>query len=174
VVSMRTVEISVGAFVIAGVIALSQLAFQVSGLTLSNNRPTYELNAYFDNVSGLTDRARVSMAGVVVGHVRKITLDPATYRARVTMEIYRDTAELSTDSSASIQTSGLLGEKYISVATGGEEDVLKDGGVIQDTQSSLVLEELIGKLLTSLTSSNKEEPAQATESTKQTEQSSDF
>ena len=148
---MRTVEITVGAFVVAGVVALSQLAFQVSGLSLSSNRPTYELNAYFDNVSGLTDRARVQMAGVVIGNVRSITLDPATYRAHVKMEIYSDAGELSADSSATIQTAGLLGEKYVSLLTGGEEDVLSNGGVIQDTQSSLVLEELIGKLLTSLT-----------------------
>lgn len=156
-VNMRAIEIAVGAFVVVGVIALAQLAFQVSGLTLSNNRPTYELVAYFDNVSGLTNRARVQMSGVVVGNVRDITYDPTAYRARVTMDVYRDTGELSIDSSASIQTAGLLGEKYISLATGGEDEVLKDGGVIQDTQSSLVLEELIGKLLTSLTSSSDKE-----------------
>jgi phospholipid/cholesterol/gamma-HCH transport system substrate-binding protein len=150
-VSMRTIEISVGAFVVAGIVALTQLAFQVSGLTLSDSRPTYEVNAYFDSVSGLTDRARVSMAGVVVGNVRSITLDTASYRAHVTMDIFKDSGELSIDSSASIQTSGLLGEKYISLTTGGEEDVIKNGGVIEETQSSLVLEELIGKLLTSLT-----------------------
>ena len=154
-VSMRTIEIAVGGFVIAGVVALTQLAFQVSGMSMANNRPTYELNAYFDNVSGLTDRARVSMAGVVIGKVRSITLDPSSYRARVTMDIYRDSGEFSVDSSASIQTSGLLGEKYIGLSTGGEEDILKDGDVIQDTQSALVLEELIGKVLTSLTSGKK-------------------
>jgi phospholipid/cholesterol/gamma-HCH transport system substrate-binding protein len=148
---MRTIEIAVGAFVIAGVVALTQLAFQVSGLSLSGSRPTYEVNAYFDNVSGLTDRARVSMAGVVVGNVRHISFDAASYRAHVVMDIYKDAGALSTDSSASIQTSGLLGEKYISLTMGGEEEVITDGGVIQDTQSSLVLEELIGKLLTNLT-----------------------
>lgn len=146
---LRTVEISVGAFMLAGILALTFLAVQVSGLNLQENRrETYRLKAHFNNASGLAVRAKITVAGVVIGRVTSISLDPVDTRALVEMAIDKNVNFLTTDSIASIQTAGILGEKYISIATGGEPEMLKEGDEIQDTQSALVLEDLIGKFLT--------------------------
>ncbi len=144
---VRAVEISVGVFLLVGILALLLLALRVSGLTVANNTDTYKLTAHFDNIAGLTTRAKVTMAGVAVGKVVAIDFDTETYTGRVTMEVQQRVNNLPKDTTASILTAGLLGEKYISFSVGGEEEVLKDGDVIYDTQSSLVLEELIGKFL---------------------------
>ena len=144
---IRTVEISVGVFLLAGMLALLLLALRVSGLTVANSTDTYKLVAHFDNISGLTTRAKVTMAGVTVGKVVAIDFDTETYTGKVSMEVQSRVNNLPTDTTASILTAGLLGEKYISFSVGGEDEVLKDGDVIYDTQSSLVLEELIGKFL---------------------------
>jgi len=147
---LRTVEISVGAFMLAGILAIAFLAIQVSGLNLKdNNRATYKLTAHFNNVSGLAVRAKISVAGVVIGRVTSISLDPVDSRALVEMAIDKQVDYLTIDSIAAIQTAGILGEKYISISPGGDAEVLKDGDEIMDTQSSLVLEDLIGKFLTS-------------------------
>jgi len=148
---LRTVEISVGAFMLAGILALAFLAVQVSGLSIrDNNRATYNLYAHFNNASGLAVRAKVSMAGVVIGRVTAISLDPKDGRAKVEMSIDNSVNYLTADTIAAIQTAGILGEKYISLSNGGEPEVLKNGDEITDTQSALVLEDLIGKFLTSM------------------------
>lgn len=148
---IRTIEISVGAFMLAGILALCFLAIQVSGLSIhDSNHDTYKVYAHFSNASGLAVRAKVTVAGVVIGRVTGIVLDPKDNRAKVEMAIQKDVNYLTLDSIASIQTAGILGEKYISISVGGDPDVLKDGGEIVDTQSALVLEDLIGKVLTSL------------------------
>ncbi|NLY13320.1 MAG: outer membrane lipid asymmetry maintenance protein MlaD [Gammaproteobacteria bacterium] len=144
---IRAVEISVGVFLLAGILALLLLALRVSGLTVSSSTDTYKLTAHFDNIAGLTTRAKVTMAGVTVGKVVAIDFDTETYTGKVTMEVQRRVNNLPIDTTASILTAGLLGEKYISFSVGGEDEVLTDGDVIYDTQSSLVLEELIGKFL---------------------------
>ena len=144
---IRAVEISVGVFLLAGMLALLLLALRVSGLTVANSTDTYKLVAHFDNISGLTTRAKVTMAGVTVGKVVAIDFDTETYTGKVSMEVQSRVNNLPTDTTASILTAGLLGEKYISFSVGCEDEVLKDGDVIYDTQSSLVLEELIGKFL---------------------------
>ncbi len=144
---IRAVEISVGVFLLAGMLALLLLALRVSGLTVANSTDTYKLVAHFDNISGLTTRAKVTMAGVTVGKVVAIDFDTETYTGKVSMEVQSRVNNLPTDTTASILTAGLLGEKYISFSVGGKDEVLKDGDVIYDTQSSLVLEELIGKFL---------------------------
>ncbi len=144
---IRAVEISVGVFLLAGIFALLLLALRVSGLIVANSTDTYKLTAHFDNIAGLTTRAKVTMAGVTVGKVVAIDFDTETYTGKVTMEVQERVNNLPTDTTASILTAGLLGEKYISFSVGGEDEVLKDGDVIYDTQSSLVLEELIGKFL---------------------------
>lgn len=146
----RTIEITVGLFIVLGVLALGFLAVQVSGLSMADSRKeTYRLYAPFNNVAGLAVRAKVSFAGVTVGRVTAITIDPATYRATVEMAIDKKVNYLTTDSSAAIQTAGVLGEKYISLNTGSDPELLGDGDVIEDTQSALILEELIGKLVSS-------------------------
>jgi len=148
---MRTIEISVGVFMLAGILALAFLAVQVSGLSVrDNHRDTYKLYAHFTNASGLTERAKVSVAGVVIGRVTAIMLDPKDTRAKVEMSIDKKVDFLTSDSIAAIQTAGILGEKYIAISVGGDPEMLKAGDEIADTQSALVLEDLIGKVLTNL------------------------
>ena len=143
----RTMEIGVGLFLLAGILALLLLALRVSGLSPTASTDTYKLYANFDNIAGLTVRAKVTMAGVTVGKVTAIDLDRDNYMARVTLQLEKAVDNLPVDSTASILTAGLLGEKYIGISVGGEDAILKDGGTIHDTQSSLVLEDLIGKFL---------------------------
>ena len=123
------------------------LALRVSGLSPTASTDTYKLYAYFDNIAGLTVRAKVTMAGVTIGKVTAIDLDRDNFTARVTLQVDKSVDNLPTDSTASILTAGLLGEKYIGISVGGDDTLLKDGGTIHDTQSSLVLEDLIGKFL---------------------------
>ena len=148
----RRVELSVGAFVLLGALCLGFLALEVSGLTQTGDSGSYRLSARFDNVAGLTTRAKVSAAGVTIGRVVGIRYEDATAGAIVDMEIKQDFAQFSEDTSASILTAGLLGEKYIGLSTGGDPSNLKDGDVIYDTQSAIVLEELIGKFLLNMSS----------------------
>ncbi|UZJ61373.1 outer membrane lipid asymmetry maintenance protein MlaD [Pseudomonas sp. KU26590] len=143
----RTLETGVGLFLLAGILALLLLALRVSGLSASASTDTYKLYANFDNIAGLTVRAKVTMAGVNIGKVTAIDLDHDTFTGRVTMEVNKRVNNLPSDSTASILTAGLLGEKYVGISVGGDDQLLKDGGTIHDTQSSLVLEDLIGKFL---------------------------
>ncbi|MDX1696062.1 MAG: outer membrane lipid asymmetry maintenance protein MlaD [Ketobacteraceae bacterium] len=144
---IRTIELSVGAFMLAGFAALIFLAIQVSGLSTKAARETYRLTANFENIGGLTTRAKVTMAGVVIGQVANIYLDKEDYVAVVEMDIYKHVDNLSIDSTASILTAGILGEKYIGIMVGAETEYLKDGDEIWDTQSALVLEDLVSKFL---------------------------
>ncbi|WP_172144073.1 MULTISPECIES: outer membrane lipid asymmetry maintenance protein MlaD [Pseudomonas] len=154
----RTLEIGVGLFLLAGLLALLLLALRVSGLTVGSANDTYKIYAHFENIAGLTVRAKVTMAGVTIGKVTAIDLDRDSYTGRVTLSLDDSVDNLPVDSTASILTAGLLGEKYIGISVGGDEEVLVDGGTIHDTQSSLVLEDLIGKFL--LNSVNKDEAKQ--------------
>lgn len=148
----RRLELSVGTFVLFGAFCLGFLALEVSGLTQTGDSGSYRLSARFENVAGLTTRAKVSAAGVTIGRVVGIRYDDTTAGAIVDMEISQDFAQFSGDTSASILTAGLLGEKYIGLLTGGDPSNLKDGDVIYDTQSAIVLEELIGKFLLNMSS----------------------
>ncbi|TWI55399.1 phospholipid/cholesterol/gamma-HCH transport system substrate-binding protein [Pseudomonas duriflava] len=150
----RTQEIGVGLFLLAGLLALLLLALRVSGLTVGQHDDTYKVYAYFDNIAGLSARARVTMSGVTIGKVTAVDLDRDSYMGRVTMQIDKRVDNIPVDSTASILTAGLLGEKYIGISVGGDEEVIKENGTIRDTQSSLVLEDLIGKFL--LNSVNKD------------------
>ncbi|MGH1461052.1 MAG: outer membrane lipid asymmetry maintenance protein MlaD [Neptuniibacter sp.] len=144
---MQIMEISVGAFILAGIMAMVGLALNVSGLSMSSSDDTYTVYARFENIGGLTPRSKVTMSGVLIGHVTNIDLDKDLIMARVEMEISKDVDFLSIDSSASILTAGLLGEKYIGVSVGAEEEFMKSGDYFEDTQSALVLEDLVGKFL---------------------------
>lgn len=143
----RFVEMAVGLFLVAGVVALFFLAIRVSGLSDETSKPSYQVYASFQNAGGLTMRAKVTMAGVVIGRVTDVSLDPKTLKAKVTMGVYNDVREISTDSVASILTAGLLGEKYIGIVPGADDTYLKNGDEIEQTQSALVLEDLVGKFL---------------------------
>lgn len=145
----RSIEVIVGVFMLLGFAALAFLALQVSGLSMDSQRSTYKIYAQFDDLGGLSVRGRVSMAGVTIGKVSRITLDKKAYVALVEMEIYSDVDNLTTDSVASIQTAGLLGEKYVSVSAGADEDYLADGETIFDTQSALNIEKLISAFASS-------------------------
>ena len=144
--SRSTLDLWVGIFVTIGIGAMLFLALKVGNLTAFNNAPGYRVEARFDNIGGLKLRAPVKAAGVAVGRVEKIRLDPVTYQAIVTLRIDRG-FEFTADTIASILTSGLLGEVYIGLDAGGDAKMLGDGGKIGKTQSALVLEKLIGQFL---------------------------
>jgi phospholipid/cholesterol/gamma-HCH transport system substrate-binding protein len=147
----RELELSVGVFILLSVAALAFLALQVSGLSFRDARQErYKLTAEFNNIAGLTSRAKVTIAGVAVGQVTGIRLDPISARAVVEMAIDKEVDFLTTDSIAGIKTSGVLGEQYVSISVGGAPDLLADGDQIRDTQSALVLEDLVGKMMTSM------------------------
>jgi phospholipid/cholesterol/gamma-HCH transport system substrate-binding protein len=141
-----TLDLWVGAFVVAGIAALVVLALKVGNLSTYNVSETYQLSAYFTNVGGLKPTASVRSAGVLVGRVNSIVLDTDRYEAKVTISVDRR-YQFPKDTFANILTSGLLGEQYIGLIPGGDEEVLKDGGVFRKTQSAMVLEDLIGKFL---------------------------
>ena len=140
----RTTQFIVGIFGIVGVIALSVLAFELGNIPLVAPQ-TYTLYAMFDNVSGLNDNDAVQIAGVKVGKVAAITLSQKSFRARVALLI-NNGVSIDSDAIASIKTSGLIGSKYIAIAIGGGDN-LKDGGQIVHTESSFVIEDLIGQLI---------------------------
>jgi len=152
----KMVEIWVGVFVAAGLAALFMLAMQVSNLTVVGDDKGYTIKARFENVSGLKVRSPVTMAGVRIGRVTAIDFDPQTFQAVVSMRIGAAYDQLPVDTSAAVLTSGLVGEKYVGLDAGGDMDVLKDGGEIKLTQSTLVLEQMIGKFLFDKAESGKE------------------
>ena len=145
--NMRSVEIMVGTFMLAGLVSLAILAVRVSGLAPGDGAETYTLEARFENIGGLTLRSKVSIGGVVVGSVTDIALDQETFEAVVTMQIDDEVVALSEDTTAAILTDGLLGGKFIGLTVGAEEVLLADGDRIYDTQSAIILEELIGQFL---------------------------
>ncbi len=152
----RTVEIAVGAFVAAGLAALFLLAMKVSNLNVVGSDEGYHVSARFDNISGLRVRSPVTMAGVRIGRVSEIRFDPNTYQAVVTMRISEQYDQLPLDTSASIYTSGLIGEQYVSLDPGGDFEFLQDGSELMLTQSALVLEQMIGQFLFSLGDGDKD------------------
>ena len=145
---VRTIEISVGLFIMAGVAALFLLALEVSGLSLHPTETTYKLYAEFNDVGGLRVRGKVSLAGVTIGRVSNIYLDGRSVKAVVEMDINSEVNYLSQDSIAVVSTAGLLGEKYINVSIGGDEELLKAGDFFESTQSALNLEKLISDFAT--------------------------
>ncbi|MBZ5486653.1 outer membrane lipid asymmetry maintenance protein MlaD [Halomonas aquamarina] len=147
----KTVEFGVGLFMLAGIIGLVFLGLRVSGMSLAAPSETFRLEANFSNIGGLRPRARVTMAGVTVGRVESIDLDTEWYDAKVTLRLDNDLeGQLSRDTTAAILTAGLLGEQYIGLSIGGDPEVLEDGDTLRDTQSALVLEELIQQFVSNM------------------------
>lgn len=144
----KIIEIWVGALVLMSLVSLMVVAFKVSNFQGWKDRPTYSISALYMNVGGLKARAPVKISGVVVGRVVSIAIDPQTFQARVIMDLYKEFDNLSIDTSGSILTSGLLGDQYVALQPGGDEEMLQDGDQLFLTQSALVLEELIGQFLT--------------------------
>lgn len=143
------IDLWVGVFVAIGLASVTFLSLKVANLTDSNSGSTYNVYAEFDNIGGLKTKAPVKSSGVVVGRVTKIELNTLAYRARVTLAINTQ-YQFSRDTSAEILTAGLLGEQYIGLTQGGEEDMLKEGDKLTLTSSALVLEQLIGKFMTNM------------------------
>ena len=143
----RTLELGTGLFVLLGFVALLFLTTQLpsSGLKLTTTSKGYFVTAAFDNVGDLKSGSPVTMAGVNIGDVTDIHIDPKSYKAVATMRIDPQFNQIPDDSDASIQTQGLLGGKYIGIGAGGSETFLKNGSRIEFTQSAIVLESLINK-----------------------------
>ena len=144
--SRTALDLWVGIFVAIGFAALAFLAFKVANFSALNASETYRIEAPFDNIGGLKVRAPVKSAGVLVGRVQGVRFDTESYRAVVQLDIDRR-FEFPADSSASILTSGLLGEQYIGLDAGADVEPLKDGDRVLLTQSAVVLEKLIGQFL---------------------------
>lgn len=143
----RSTEILVGLFVVLGALGLLFLALKAANLgSFSNGGETYVVQARFDNIGGLKARVPVRSAGVNVGRVTSVVLDTQTYQGLATMEINKNVV-FPKDSSAKILTSGLLGDQYIGIEPGGDTNNLANGDVITQTQSAVVLENLIGQFL---------------------------
>ena len=141
-----TMDLWVGLFVITGIAALMILSLKVGNLNVYNPSQSYIITGNFENIGGLKVRAPVKGAGVVVGRVTDIQFSTKTYDAVVTMSL-DSRFTFPKDTFASILTSGLLGEQYIGLAAGGDEEMLKDGDKVMKTNSAMVLEELIGRFL---------------------------
>jgi phospholipid/cholesterol/gamma-HCH transport system substrate-binding protein len=141
------VELSSGIFLLMGIAALLWLATEATDYGMQVGDDTYVVKARFTNVGDLKDRAPVKIGGVTVGLVENITLDPVVFDAVVEMTIDRRFSDIPTDTSASILTSGVLGDRYIGLEPGGALEALADGDEIFITQSAVVLETLISKYL---------------------------
>ena len=147
----KTMELGVGLFMLAGILGLVFLGLRVSGLTFQVPGDTFRLEANFANIGGLKPRARVTMAGVTVGRVSAIELDTDWYDARVILELDGDLEDrLSRDTTAAILTAGQLGEQYIGLSVGGDPETLAAGDTNSDTQSAIVLEELIQQFVANM------------------------
>lgn len=153
IVQKKILELSVGIFMILAICGLVFLALKVSGLTSLSGTNYYTVYADFDNVGDLKIRAPVDIAGVRVGEVSAISLNPEDFRAKVTLHIDKNQL-LPVDTSASIYTQGLLGSNYINLSPGYQTQNLKDGSTIQDTTSALILEKLIGQFLFNINKGN--------------------
>jgi phospholipid/cholesterol/gamma-HCH transport system substrate-binding protein len=138
----------VGLFVLLGLAGMLFLALKAANLTSFGTQQGYTLTAKFDNIGGLKARSPIRSAGVTVGRVKAISLDTKTFQGSVTMEIDAEVL-FPKDSSAKILTAGLLGDQYIGIEPGSSDQNLAEGGRINQTQSAVVLENLIGQLVTS-------------------------
>ncbi|MFI4962353.1 MAG: outer membrane lipid asymmetry maintenance protein MlaD [Legionellales bacterium] len=149
----RYVDISVGIFMLLGLMALLVMALKVSSITDFLSEKGYQITADFTDIGGLKVRAPVTVAGVRIGEVSRIELQPGELNAKVTMTLKTDKKIPYEDSSARILTEGLLGSNYISIVPGFEEEAdkghpyLRQGDVIAKTQEAIILENLIGQLL---------------------------
>jgi len=151
----RTLEIGTGLFVLLGFAALLFLTTQLpaSGVKVGGSKKGYTVSAEFDNIGDLKIGSPVTMSGVRVGVVTAIAFNARDYKAHVTMRLDEEYNRIPDDSFAAIQTQGLLGGKYIGLSPGGDDQYLKQGSVIEQTQSAIVLESLVNKFFANYASS---------------------
>ncbi|MDX1836709.1 outer membrane lipid asymmetry maintenance protein MlaD [Legionella taurinensis] len=149
----RYIDISVGLFMLLGLLAFFVMAMKVSGISSFSSTKGYQVTADFTDIGGLKVRAPVTIAGVRIGEVTRIELQPGELNAKVTMLLRSDKPIPYEDVSARILTEGLLGSNYISIVPGFEDEgegkhpYLREGDVIAKTQEAIILENLIGQLL---------------------------
>lgn len=144
--SSHQIELTAGIFLLLAIAALVFLALHATDRGVVSG-DSYELTASFANVGGLKPRATVSMGGVTIGMVESIELDPETFEAKVRLQIGSEYDNLPEDTSASILTSGILGDQYIGLEAGGSPEPLRDGDRIMITSSAMVLEQLISRYM---------------------------
>lgn len=143
----RAIDVSVGLFILLGLGSVIFLTSQTLGSIGLSDGESYTLHARFDHIGDLKVRAPVALAGVTIGRVSQITVDPIDYQAIVELRIDTTFNQLPVDTFASIATTGLLGGKYIELDPGGDEEVLQERDEIELTQSAILLENLIGKFM---------------------------
>ncbi len=143
--SSKMQDTLVGLFVASGIAALFYMAMQISNLGFAQDE-TYTIKANFENSGGLKVKSAVSLAGVAIGRVSKISIDTENYESIVEIQI-ESQYQLPDDTTASIFTAGLLGEQYIHLEPGGSDDYITENGAIDITQSAIVLEDVIGQFL---------------------------
>ncbi len=143
----RAIDVSVGLFILLGLASVLFLVLQTIDPARVSSDGTYVVEARFDQVGDLKARAPVALAGVTIGRVDNISVDPIDFRAVVTLRIDSRFSNLPLDTDAIIATAGLLGGKYIELTPGGDTELLEDQGEITFTQSAILLENLIGKFL---------------------------
>ncbi len=149
------VEFASGIFLLLGIAALVWLAMRATDYGQEIGKNTYSISARFTNVADLREKSPVKIAGVTVGVVESIVLDPVMYEAVVHMKIATRFNEIPTDTGASVLTSGVLGDRYIGLEPGGALDMLVEGDELFITQSALILEQVIGKYLFNTDSSEE-------------------
>ena len=151
-----SLDFFVGLFILIGIICITFLSLRVAGIStfVGNTKNTYILYANFNNIGSLKVDAPIKVSGFVVGRVSDIYLNHKTYEATVVMKINKQ-YQFSTDTSAQILTTGLLGEQYIALQSGADTSYLNSGDTIPITSSALVLENLIGKFMTNISNSSQ-------------------
>lgn len=139
------IEVAVGIFMVIGFLCFAWLSVRLGDVGLFAEE-TYSVEARFDSISGLKVGAIVEISGVNVGKVVSVKLDQEDYQAVIEMEIDKGVA-LQEDSIASVRTSGIIGDKFIKISPGGMDELIEDGGEIEETESSISLEELVSKYI---------------------------
>ena len=140
----------VGLLTMLAALLLVWLAFTATSFSEGLSGHGYSFYADFDELGGLTLRAPVRIAGVKIGEIKDITLDQETYRAHVKVSIYHNSIKIPQDTVAKIMTEGLLGMRFLALEPGYEHTYVKNNSLLVQTRSAMVLENLIGKFLTSM------------------------
>lgn len=152
--NQNIIETVVGFMVLLIAIGCVILAYQSGSVKRAHDG--YQLAATFNNVDGIHIGSRVKIAGINIGEVSEVNIDPSTYKAKVAFFIDSN-SKLPSDSSVSVVSSGLIGEKYLAVTPGSDAEFLRAGSSIEFTQSSINLEDLLGKFMFGLTNSDKKD-----------------
>jgi len=142
-INNASLHLSIGIFIIIGLGCTSYLAMTLANTTFFSG-DSYVITAKFTAVNGLRTGSNVEISGVAVGKVADITLDQTLYQAVITMQI-QNAVGIPVDSTAAIKTTGLIGDKYVSIIPGGDDVLLKDKEILMDTQAALDIEEMISK-----------------------------